>query len=157
MISCACLCGVALYGYYANCDPLKFGSITKTDQLMPFFVMQELRDYPGLAGLFVSCVFSASLSTMSSGFNALATVTYDDFLSQTNFLKQLPEKRVQQLSKLIAFAYGMAAIAMAFVVSQINSILEVYHLHYTHALLISTNILIIKFSSNRRPFQLQVH
>lgn len=60
---------------------------------------------------------------MSSGFNALATVTYDDFLSRTS-IRKLPERRIQQISKLIAFTYGMAAIAMAFVVSQINSILE---------------------------------
>lgn len=125
LISCACLCGVALFGYYVNCDPLAEGKITKTDQLMPYFVMQELREYPGLAGLFVSCVFSASLSTMSSGFNALATVTYDDFLSRTELFNRLPEKRIQQISKLIAFGYGMAAIAMAFVVSRIDSILEV--------------------------------
>ena len=123
LISCACLCGVALFGVYYDCDPLKTGAITKTDQLMPHFVMNHLRHLPGMAGLFVSCVFSASLSTMSSGFNALATVTYDDFISRTS-VRKLPEKQIQQISKLIAFGYGMAAIAMAFVVSQINSILE---------------------------------
>ncbi|OTF82445.1 sodium-coupled monocarboxylate transporter 1-like protein, partial [Euroglyphus maynei] len=123
LISCACLCGVALFGVYYDCDPLRTGAITKTDQLMPHFVMNHLRHIPGMAGLFVSCVFSASLSTMSSGFNALATVTYDDFLSRTN-VRKLPEKQIQQISKFIAFGYGMLAIAMAFVVSQINSILE---------------------------------
>src|SRR5699024_7914117 len=96
-----------------------------TDQLMPYFVMRELQHLPVLAGLFVSCVFSASLSTMSSGFNALATVTYDDFLSRTAFVRSLPERKVQMISKLIAFGYGLLAILMAFVVSQINSILEV--------------------------------
>lgn len=124
LISCACLCGIALYGYYADCDPFKLGHIQKTDQLMPYFVINELKHLPGLAGLFVSCVFSASLSTMSSGFNALATVTYDDFLSKTNLLRNMSEKRQQMVSKLIAFSYGAAAIGMAFVVSQINSILE---------------------------------
>ena len=125
LISCACLCGIALYGFYGHCDPLRAGAITKTDQLMPYFVMAELQHLPGLAGLFVSCVFSASLSTMSSGFNALATVTYDDFLGQTAFMKALPERKVQMVSKAVAFGYGILAILMAFVVSQINSILEV--------------------------------
>lgn len=124
LISCACLCGISLYGYYATCDPLKLGAITKTDQLMPYFVMHELRHLPGMAGLFVSCVFSASLSTMSSGFNALATVTYDDFLRHTSFMKKLPERKVQMVSKLVACFYGLFAILMAFVVSRINSILE---------------------------------
>ncbi|KPM05428.1 sodium-coupled monocarboxylate transporter 1-like protein 1 [Sarcoptes scabiei] len=123
LISCACLCGIALFGVYHECDPLKSGLIAKTDQLMPYFVMDHLKHIPGMAGLFVSCVFSASLSTMSSGFNALATVTYDDFLSRTR-VKNLPEIKIKRISKLIAFGYGTAAIAMAFVVSQINSILE---------------------------------
>ena len=86
--------------------------------------MHELRHLPGMAGLFVSCVFSASLSTMSSGFNALATVTYDDFLRHTSFMKKLPERKVQMISKLVACFYGLFAILMAFVVSRINSILE---------------------------------
>lgn len=124
LISCACLCGIGLYGYYAQCDPLKLGAITKTDQIMPYFVMRELAQFPGVAGLFVSCVFSASLSTMSSGFNALATVTYGDFLSKSSWLMGLSEKRVQLISKIIAMTYGLAAIGMAFVVSQIDSILE---------------------------------
>lgn len=67
---------------------------------------------------------------MSSGFNALATVTYDDFLSHTKFMKSLPERRVQMVSKAVAFGYGLLAILMAFVVSQINSILEVKHVSF---------------------------
>lgn len=68
---------------------LEFGLL----QLMPYFVMETLSDYPGVAGLFVCCVFSASLSTLSSGFNALAAVTWDDFLSRTR-LGNLEEKHV---------------------------------------------------------------
>jgi len=33
-------------------------------------------------GLFVSCVFSGSLSTLSSGFNSLATVSWEDILKR---------------------------------------------------------------------------
>ena len=91
---------------------------------MPHFVMTELNKYPGVAGLFVSCVFSASLSTMSSGFNALATVTYDDFLTQISYFRSLKESNIQAISKAIAFGYGVIAILFAFVVSQIDSILQ---------------------------------
>lgn len=124
LISCACLCGIALFAHYAHCDPLKSKLIDKTDQLMPHFVMTELNKYPGVAGLFVSCVFSASLSTMSSGFNALATVTYDDFLTQISYFRSLKESNIQAISKAIAFGYGVIAILFAFVVSQIDSILQ---------------------------------
>lgn len=33
MISLACLCGIGLFAYYADCDPLKAGKIVKSDQV----------------------------------------------------------------------------------------------------------------------------
>lgn len=33
LISCACLCGVAVFAYYSDCDPLTAGLIKKTDQV----------------------------------------------------------------------------------------------------------------------------
>lgn len=54
---------------------------------MPYFVMETLHQFPGAPGLFVCCVFSAALSTLSSGFNALAAVTWDDILSKTPLSK----------------------------------------------------------------------
>lgn len=54
---------------------------------MPYFVMETLHQFPGAAGLFVCCVLSAALSTLSSGYNALAAVTWDDILSKTPLAK----------------------------------------------------------------------
>ncbi len=34
LISCACLCGVAIFAYYSDCDPLALGVIKKTDQVL---------------------------------------------------------------------------------------------------------------------------
>lgn len=33
LISCACLCGIAVYGVYSRCDPLKLGLIEQSDQV----------------------------------------------------------------------------------------------------------------------------
>lgn len=35
---------------------------------------------PGLFGLYVSCIMSATLSTLSSGMNSMAAAIYEDFL-----------------------------------------------------------------------------
>lgn len=46
---------------------------------MPLYVLGRFDAYPGLAGLFVSAVYAGSLSTLSSGLNAVAAVIWDDF------------------------------------------------------------------------------
>lgn len=124
LISCACLCGVALYAVYGDCDPLKLNLIKSSDQLMPYFVMDTMKQYPGVPGLFVACVFSASLSTLSSGFNALATVTWDDFLKHTRLGKS-SDFQIKLICKLIGAAYGVISIGMAFFVGLIGSVLTV--------------------------------
>ncbi|XP_074594513.1 sodium-coupled monocarboxylate transporter 1-like isoform X2 [Brevipalpus obovatus] len=123
MISLACLCGIGLFAYYADCDPLKAGKIVKSDQLMPYFVMDTMANFPGVPGLFVTCVFSASLSTLSSGYNALSAVTWDDFLKQTR-LGHLSEQSQKTLNKLTGIFYGILSILMAFIVGQIGSVLK---------------------------------
>lgn len=125
LISCACLCGVAIFAYYSGCDPMAVGLIKKTDQLMPYFVMDQLTVMPGMPGLFVACVFSASLSTLSSGFNALSAVTFDDFLCRYETIRKLSETNARRISKLLAFSYGLTAIGMAFLVSRLDSVLQV--------------------------------
>ncbi|XP_054159817.1 sodium-coupled monocarboxylate transporter 1-like [Oppia nitens] len=124
LISCACLCGISIFAYYSDCDPLTLGLIKKTDQLMPYFVMDQLTIMPGMPGLFVACVFSASLSTLSSGFNALSAVTYDDFLCRYPWIQRQSEVNSRRISRALAFSYGLIAICMAFVVSSIDSVLQ---------------------------------
>lgn len=92
---------------------------------MPYFVMDTLSIYPGVPGLFVSCVFSASLSTLSSGYNALATVTWDDFISHSKLGKSLSDSQVKLVCKLIAATYGVISIGMAFLAGQVGSVLKV--------------------------------
>ena len=56
-----CYIGLVIYAYYYKCDPITRGSIHKSDQLLPYFVMHIASSMPGLPGLFVSGVFSAAL------------------------------------------------------------------------------------------------
>jgi len=65
-LSIAVLSGAAMYGYFANCDPLKSKKIEKPDQMLPYMVLEIFQDLPGMAGLFVVTVFSG---TMRYGIN----------------------------------------------------------------------------------------
>lgn len=91
---------------------------------MPYFVMDTMSEFKGLPGIFVTCVFSASLSTLSSGFNALSAVTWDDFLKETR-LGCLSEQHQKNFNKMTAIFYGILSILMAFIVGQIGSVLKV--------------------------------
>lgn len=75
-----CFSGLALYYYYGQCDPMLQSRITSRDQLMPLFVIDAMGDSPGLPGLFVAGIFSASLSTVSAALNSLAAVTLEDYI-----------------------------------------------------------------------------
>ena len=57
----AILSGAAMYGYYYDCDPLESNKIEKPDQMMPVMVLDIFQDVPGMAGLFVSAIFSGTL------------------------------------------------------------------------------------------------
>lgn len=57
---------------------------------MPLFVVDAMGVYPGLSGLFVSGIFSASLSTVSAAVNSLAAVTLEDYLKVNIYFNPPP-------------------------------------------------------------------
>lgn len=122
-ISICCFTGLILYANYADCDPKSAGAIKAPDQLLPLYVMERLGEFPGLPGFFVAGIFSGSLSTLSSGLNSLAAVTLEDFL-RTTCCKNITEERAGLVSKFLALAFGIIAIALVAVVEQLGNILQ---------------------------------
>lgn len=53
-------------------------------QMMPLFVVDAMGNMPGLPGIFVSGIFSASLSSVSAAMNSLAAVTLEDYIKVQN-------------------------------------------------------------------------
>ncbi|KAG8179664.1 hypothetical protein JTE90_017803 [Oedothorax gibbosus] len=120
------LAGIVVYANLANCDPLMRPdetNVRKSDQVLPYFVMISLSKFPGLPGLFVAGVFSASLSTVSSAINSLAAVTVEDFLLPVCF-RQTSEVKIAAYTKLIAFSYGILCILLTFIVEKLGGILQ---------------------------------
>uniref|UniRef100_A0A8C9TFM1 Solute carrier family 5 member 12 n=1 Tax=Scleropages formosus TaxID=113540 RepID=A0A8C9TFM1_SCLFO len=94
---CAASSGIIMYAFYYNCDPWTAGYVRAPDQLMPFFVMEILGKLPGLPGLFVACAFSGTLSSVAASINALATVTYEDFVK--NCFRNISDRAGTWMSK----------------------------------------------------------
>ncbi|XP_025093119.1 sodium-coupled monocarboxylate transporter 2-like [Pomacea canaliculata] len=128
IVSLCCMIGIVMFAFYADCHPITFGLVTKTDQLIPLFVMDILGHVDGLPGVFLSCVVSGSLSSLSSGLNALGAVTFSDIMQTSHCCKNVSEFRSAMISKLLVGFYGLLAIALAWVVSHLGSVLEAIYI-----------------------------
>ncbi|KAJ8381934.1 hypothetical protein SKAU_G00027120 [Synaphobranchus kaupii] len=96
ILLCSVFCGLCLYSIYQHCDPWTAGMVSAPDQLMPYLVLDILRDYPGLPGLFVAAAYSGTLSTVSSSVNGLAAVTVEDLIKP---YFSISEKKLSRISK----------------------------------------------------------
>ncbi|GFO42014.1 sodium-coupled monocarboxylate transporter 1 [Plakobranchus ocellatus] len=107
---------LAAYFHSIRCDPLAAGYIKNSNQLVPYFVLLTLRFLPGLPGLYISTVFSGALSTLSSGINALAANTMEDFLSK--FLRYKSDATVATITKVLVCFYGCVSIGLAYLTKE---------------------------------------
>ncbi|XP_003971434.2 solute carrier family 5 member 6a [Takifugu rubripes] len=117
-----CLMGLVMFARYGEDSPLTKGYVQSNDQMVLYFVMDVFRDLPGLPGLFVACLFSGALSTISSAFNSLATVTMEDLIKP--HFPNMTESKATFLSKGLALVYGLVCLAMAYVASRMGSVLQ---------------------------------
>uniref|UniRef100_H0XII6 Sodium-coupled monocarboxylate transporter 1 n=1 Tax=Otolemur garnettii TaxID=30611 RepID=H0XII6_OTOGA len=122
ILTCSVFCGLALYSRYHDCDPWTAKKVSALDQLMPYLVMDILRDYPGLPGLFVACAYSGTLSTVSSSINALAAVTVEDVIKLR--FRSLSERSLSWISQGMSVLFGVLCIGMAALASVMGALLQ---------------------------------
>ncbi|XP_063155912.1 sodium-dependent multivitamin transporter [Candoia aspera] len=118
----SCLTGLVMFAYYQEHKQTEEQLRALPDQMVLYFVMDVLQDVPGLPGLFVACLFSGSLSTISSAFTALATVTMEDLIRP--YAANIPERRATLYSKLLALGYGLLCLGMAYISSMMGPVLQ---------------------------------
>lgn len=112
--------GLLIYAWYHECDPLTTKLARAKDQLLPLLVMNVLGEFPGLPGLFVAGVFSAALSSLSTGLNSMAAVVLEDFVKP--FIKTPFTRRGADIfMKLTVVILGVICVALVFVVEQAGS------------------------------------
>lgn len=122
VLAMGCLMGLVMYARYGENGPLQQGYVTASDQMVLYFVMDVLQDYPGLPGLFIACLFSGALSTISSAFNSLAAVTMADLIKP--HYPDMTESRAALISKSLALGYGLLCLGMAYIASLMGSVLQ---------------------------------
>lgn len=123
ILSMCCYCGLLIYATYHECDPLTTKLAKAKDQLLPLLVMDILGDYPGLPGLFVAGVFSAALSSLSTGLNSMSAVVLEDFF-KTLINRPLTERQTNYIMRGVVAVFGAICVGLVLVVERLGSVLQ---------------------------------
>ncbi|KAL6429900.1 hypothetical protein ACFW04_007636 [Cataglyphis niger] len=120
-----CFTGLALYAIYRECDPVASGKITTYDKIVPFFTAERLS--PGLIGLIVSGIFSASLSTISAMMNSLAAVALEDYVKPLHrkFGVDFSDKKATFTAKTLTFLNGIICLFLALLAKTMGRLVAV--------------------------------
>lgn len=122
IILLCCYNGLLLYASYHDCNPVGRRIKTK-DQLLPLLVMETFKDVPGLTGFFISGIFSAALSSISTGLNAMSAVVFEDFFKafRKTEMSATTSKIVMRGTVLLL---GILGVGLVYVVENLGTILQ---------------------------------
>ncbi|GLV41355.1 brother of rumpel [Carabus blaptoides fortunei] len=123
LVSMSCYAGLLIFATYYDCDPVTTKQISKSDQLLPYFVMRIASGIPGLSGMFISGVFSAALSSMSTGLNSMTGVIYEDLI-KPRCKTPMSEGKASFIMKIIVFIIGCVCVGLVFVVEKLGMLIQ---------------------------------
>ncbi|EDW00395.1 sodium-coupled monocarboxylate transporter 1 [Drosophila grimshawi] len=115
--------GLLIYATYADCDPLETKLAQRNDQLLPLLVMDTFGSFPGMPGIFVAGVFSAALSSLSTGLNSLSAVVLEDFV-KTFHHEPLTETQTAFVMRSVVLIFGIIFVALVFIVEKLGAVLQ---------------------------------
>lgn len=107
--------GLAIFAYF-HAHPAKFDPGAQNDQVVPMFVAQAMP--VGAAGMVVAAIFAASMSTVASIMNSVATIFTEDF-----YMKLRPQATDRQRLfslKVSSYAVGIIGTAVGLLFAGLN-------------------------------------
>ena len=107
--------GTALFVFYTHHPGLLDKGVTG-DKILPFFIIRQMPG--GISGLVIAGIFAASMSSVDSSMNAVASVLTTDFYRR--FRPNLPEKRYLLFARLVTVVLGVAAMCVAVLVASLR-------------------------------------
>ncbi|KAI6175710.1 Sodium/solute symporter family and Sodium/solute symporter, subgroup family-containing protein [Aphelenchoides bicaudatus] len=118
--------GLLLFGYFHGCDPLALKEIKTRDQLPILLAFKVMGSIPEMSGLFLSAIFSATLSTISSGLNSIATVLWEEFLKKKYQSDKEKCVKPDKLMKVLIITFGLLTTLTAFAYKFFGSIFSIF-------------------------------
>ncbi len=105
--------GTALYVFYKQ-HPANLNPMLSIDTTFPQFIAAELP--PGITGLIIAGIFAASMSTLSSCINSVATLVSVDFYEK--FSKQATQQKSLRLAEITTVVGGLIGIGTALLLAK---------------------------------------
>ncbi|KAL1454397.1 hypothetical protein WDU94_010662 [Cyamophila willieti] len=118
------LVGMVIFALYANCDPKESGFISDNDEILPFYVVDKFYFLPGFLGLVMASLFNGTLSVLTSNLNSMASVLWEDFVSQIPAMNTLPDNSQLVAMKICGVVCGIFTMGIAFVVAHLSGVVE---------------------------------
>ncbi|PWE00382.1 sodium:solute symporter family transporter [Marinilabilia rubra] len=107
------LLGTGLFAFYYS-NPEKLAATNPNiDSVFPQFIVGELP--AGMAGLLISAIFAAAMSTLSSNINSVASVFTSDFYM--SIAKKATQKKNMMVARVSSIVIGILGIGMALVLA----------------------------------------
>jgi len=100
--------GTALWAFY-KADPSLLNPTGRTDDIFPWFIARQLP--AGVAGLVISGLFAAAMSSLDSSLNSMATAITTDFYRRLK--PGVSDRNCLTLAKLLTLVLGLIAIGSA--------------------------------------------
>lgn len=105
---------LVIFAHYSECDLLCSNRISGNDQILPYFIVNELGHITGLPGLFTACIYSFALSTISSGLNGMSALFLEDIAKKVR--PNMSDTSALQISRLTACIGGLFVTGFSFIV-----------------------------------------
>ncbi|MDB6170488.1 MAG: transporter, solute:sodium symporter family [Verrucomicrobia bacterium] len=107
--------GTALYAYY-KVHPAELNPLLTTDQIFPQFIASDLP--AGVTGLIIAGIFAASMATLSSNINSIATLVSVDFYER--YAKKASAAKSVRLAEWVTVFTGIAGTGLALYLSSLD-------------------------------------
>lgn len=114
-------CGLVVYSYFAQCDPIQTGEINNPNQYISLYILEKFHDVPGMCGIFLGAIFCSSLSSLSSTLNSLAAILWQDFFKRFAYFRSFTDSQGLTANKLIVLVSGVVIAGLTFLMSLVGS------------------------------------
>ncbi|HPO07517.1 MAG TPA: sodium:solute symporter [bacterium] len=115
--------GTALFAFYSGGGHVLPDSITKGDQVFPYYIATALPI--GLKGLIVAAILAAAMSTISSSLNCSATITMIDFWKMY-VNPAISEEGSMRFLRKMTFFWGVLGAGFALLMIKAASALDIW-------------------------------